>query len=71
MKKNMIFKGLLLMGWTILALPVSTQAYIDPSTGSFLIQAIAGLFFAGGAGMIVFWKKIKIKTKSLLGKKRK
>jgi hypothetical protein len=44
------------------------HAYLDPSTGSYIIQAIAGVILAGGAAIAYQWKKIISKVK---GKEKK
>ena len=33
----------------------SSQAYLDPISGSFIIQSIVAIF----GGIVVFWRKIK------------
>lgn len=39
---------------------MTSFAYIDPATTSYLIQIVAGVVIAAGATVGVFWKKIKI-----------
>ena len=34
-------------------------AYIDPSTATYIVQIIAGIFIAGGMMVGIFWHKIK------------
>ena len=34
-------------------------AYLDPGTGSMILQSIIGTFFFVGAGIGIFWNKIK------------
>lgn len=34
-------------------------AYLDPSTLTYTIQVIAGVFIAGGAAVGIYWHKIK------------
>lgn len=51
--------------FTFCFLLMSTQtacAYIDPSTTTFLIQAVAGVAVAIGAGVAVYWRKAKKKV---------
>ena len=50
-----------------LIIPSIAYAYLDPVTGSFLVQ---GLLAAFGA-ILVFWKKIKTIISNRLGLKRK
>lgn len=38
---------------------VTVFAYLDPGTGSFIIQAVIGSVVAGGALIKIYWKKIR------------
>lgn len=38
---------------------VNAYAYLDPGTGSLIIQAILGLLAAIGAYITLFWRKFK------------
>lgn len=43
----------------LLFMPLSAHAYLDPGTGSFLIQILVGVV-AGGAYLVkTFWKNIR------------
>ena len=56
--------------FTFCFLLMSTQtacAYIDPSTTTFLIQAVAGVAVAIGAAVAVYWRKAKKKVANQLG----
>jgi len=44
---------------TLLWLPVSAQAYLDPTTGSMLISAIVGLFASLVLAIKTYWYRIK------------
>lgn len=46
-------------------------AYLDPSTGSYIIQVIAGTIFATGAGIAYYWKKIVSRLKGKRDKDEK
>ena len=46
-------------------------AYLDPGTGSIIIQAILGFIAAAGATITVYWKKFKEFFKRYLNRKRK
>tara|TARA_Y100001970_G_scaffold182041_1_gene221548 strand:- start:19350 stop:19592 length:243 start_codon:yes stop_codon:yes gene_type:complete len=50
---------------------VKAHAYLDPGTGSIILQALLGLIAAIGATSSFYWKKIKSKIKLLLKKKNK
>lgn len=45
----------------------SALAYIDPSTTTFVIQAVAGVAIAVGAAVVVYWRKAKKKVMDKLG----
>jgi len=44
----------------LLFIPANTEAYLDPGTGSYIIQLLIGMF----AGMLfatkIFWRRIRI-----------
>ena len=40
-------------------------AYLDPGTGSFILQLIAGIFFGGLFALKLYWNKIKAFFKNL------
>ena len=44
----------------------SASAYIDPSTTTYIIQAVAGIAIAIGAFVVVFWRRAKKKVKKAL-----
>ena len=44
---------------TLLLLPVSALAYLDPTTGSMLISAIVGLFASLALAVKTYWYRIK------------
>lgn len=39
-------------------LETPAYAYLDPSTGSYVIQVIAGVVLAAGASIAYYWKRI-------------
>ena len=41
--------------------------YIDPSVTTYLIQAIAGIVIAVGAGLAIYYRKAKKKVSDKLG----
>ena len=54
----MNFKKILLI--FIFFLPsVNAYAYLDPGTGSMIIQALLGILAAIGAYITLFWRKFK------------
>ena len=44
---------------TLLLMPVSAVAYLDPTTGSMLISAIVGLFASLVLAIKTYWYRIK------------
>ena len=70
MRRNPVFPAVLIGYLTLCFLflfSTSALAYIDPSTTTFLIQAIAGIAIAVGAGMIMYWRKARRKVAKKLG----
>ena len=45
--------------------------YIDPGTGSYLIQILIAVFVGASLGIKIFWKNIKFFFGKLFGKKDK
>lgn len=39
--------------------PARAHAYIDPGTGSMLVQAVIAALAAVGVGLGVFWRRVK------------
>jgi len=56
---NIIFNTLF-VGLFFVMLTKSANAYIDPGTGSFLFQLIAGVFLGGLFTIKLYYKKIKL-----------
>ena len=50
----------------ILLRPDISYAYLDPGTGSLLLQGLVAALAAGGAAITVYWSKLK----SLFSKKK-
>ena len=67
-KKDKLFNISFLAIMTVLFMTKPTYAYLDPGTGSFVIQVLVG--FVAGAGVLVkmYWNKIisifRLKIKS-------
>ncbi len=40
-------------------LQTTSYAYLDPGTGSIILQALLGFFAAAGATIVLYWKKLK------------
>lgn len=44
----------------VLCLPApAAHAYLDPGTGSFLVQMLVGGVAAGAAGVAMYWNRLK------------
>ena len=48
----------------------NAYAYLDPGTGSIILQAIFGLIAAIGAYITLFWRKFKDLIRKIFKKKR-
>lgn len=69
MKKNSVFSLTLVLYMTACFMLMFTQtacAYIDPSTTTFIIQAVAGVAVAIGAFVSIYWRKAKKKVADTL-----
>lgn len=54
-----------------LFLSQNVLAYLDPGTGSYLLQLIIAFFIGGLFSLKLFWGRIKTKLKDLLAPKKK
>ena len=50
----------------IFTMPMA-HAYIDPSTTTYLIQAIAGIAVAVGSFVLIYWRRAKKKLNEKMG----
>ena len=62
-----IFAGML----TAIVFPTSAHAYLDPGTGSYVLQVAAAVFFGGIFFLKTFWSRITMFIRSLFGGKGK
>lgn len=70
MKKDRMIMSAFILYFTLCFLflfSTSALAYIDPSTTTFVIQAVAGVAVAIGAAVAVYWRKAKKKVADKLG----
>ena len=65
MKIKLIFSAIFL-----LILPVDAQAYLDPGTGSIILQAILGFIAAAITSISIYWSKFKSLINKIFGKKK-
>ena len=49
----------------------SAHAYLDPGTGSIILQAIVGAFAAFVSTLYIFWEKVKIFFRKFFKKNNK
>ena len=57
--KVFTFRLVLLALVVLLTVPLSAQAYLDPTTGSMVISAIVGLFASLALAIKTYWYRIK------------
>ena len=55
----MNFRALTLLIIYFFFINTNAYAYLDPGTGSFILQAIIGFLAAISAGFIYYWNKVK------------
>ena len=46
---------------------LSASAYLDPTTTTFLFQALAGVVAVVGTAIVIFWRRAKRKVNKILG----
>tara|TARA_X000000368_G_C22923128_1_gene663975 strand:- start:442 stop:660 length:219 start_codon:yes stop_codon:yes gene_type:complete len=47
----------------------SSYAYIDPGSGSIILQAIIAAFAGAGTAITIYWKKVKLFFSKIFKKK--
>lgn len=69
MKKLVKFAGLvaLVFVYNAVFFTPPAHAYIDPSTTTYLIQAIAGIAVAVGSVVVIYWRKAKKRINEKMG----
>ena len=50
---------IILLTFGCLFFPEKAHAYLDPGTGSYILQIIIGAFLAGLFAIKIFWNKVK------------
>ena len=53
-----------------LAVPMRAQAYLDPGTGSYLLQIVLAALFGVLLVIKVYWKRLKSTLANLLAKRK-
>lgn len=69
MKKvvSLVFSSLFFVIAYAVAFSINASAYIDPSVMTYAIQAGAGIVIALGAGIGIYYRKVKKKVSNKLG----
>ena len=60
MKRKLTAAAILLTGLSVF-FTLSASAYVDPTTTTFLIQALAGVVAVVGTAIAIFWRRAKKK----------
>ena len=66
MKRKLIAALILVVGLTGF-FTLSASAYLDPTTTTFLFQALAGVVAVVGTAIVIFWRRAKRKVNKILG----
>lgn len=53
----------------VFALPCDAHAYLDPGTGSYVLQVLAATLLGALFSLRIFWARIKRFIRSILSKK--
>jgi hypothetical protein len=53
-----------------LLLPINAHAYLDPGSGSYLLQLLLAMLFGALASIKIFWSRIKAFLSGLFSKKK-
>ena len=61
----------LIIGICILLNPTYSYAYLDPGTGSIILQAIIGFIAAGVTAISIYWAKFKSLIAKIFGRNKK
>ena len=60
MNLNRITRTVLLLAAPLLLFPREAHAYLDPGSGSLIVQALVAAFFALSLAVKAYWRKIKL-----------
>ena len=65
------FKVLFLLSFLIWLFPSEASAYMDPGSGSYIIQMIVAAAVGGAFAIKMFWLNVKLFFYNLFNKKKK
>ncbi len=65
-KTGMVLEALVWIGLIQVMVPIRAYAYLDPGTGSYMLQVLMGLLVGLLFTIKTFWKNIKSSTAKLL-----
>ncbi len=71
MKSQTAVKAAIILCFALLILPNTAHAYLDPGTGSYILQLLAAGIFAGLFAVKIFWQKIRSFFSALFSKSEK
>ena len=60
MNLKRITRTVLLLASPLLLFPREAHAYLDPGSGSLIVQALVAAFFALSLAIKAYWRKIKL-----------
>lgn len=66
MKRKLAAALILLSGLSVF-FTLTSSAYVDPTTTTFLFQALAGVVAVVGTAIVIFWRRAKRKVGKMLG----
>lgn len=66
---NQVKFAFFLLAVFLIAFPAQAYAYLDPGTGSYILQVAAAVFFAGIFVVKTWWRQIMNLPSRLFGKK--
>jgi len=66
-----VVTGTILIYFICLVSPRAAYAYLDPGTGSYILQLVIAFLLGGSLVIRIYWKKIKTYLANFLSKKQK
>lgn len=66
-----VVAGTILIYFICLVSPRAAYAYLDPGTGSYILQLLVAFLLGGSLVVKIYWKKIKTYFTNLFSRKQK